>query len=81
MDKDKAIEQDKLIDEEIHKGIIINLKNSYGFIRNSNREGNVFFHAKGVIDLKFNELSEGMEVEYSLTQTPKGLKAIGVVAI
>jgi cold shock CspA family protein len=69
---------------ETHKGLIIHLvKNKgYGFIKEDETGETVFFHATGVCEPKeFSDLREGLPVEYMVRETPKGIKAIGVVAI
>lgn len=81
--KENTVMHDKMKDEETRIGRIIKLRsdNGYGFINNNSGASNIFFHAKSVIEPKFSELIEGMEVEYLLVETAKGLKAIGIVAV
>lgn len=57
----------------------VNQKRGYGFIRQADGT-QVFFHITGVCDMQFTDLREGIEVEYFVEDTPKGPKAIGVVA-
>ncbi|HZK52782.1 MAG TPA: cold shock domain-containing protein [Desulfosporosinus sp.] len=53
----------------------------YGFIKQDDGEEDVFFHSNGVISPEFKDLREGMTVEYMVTASPKGGRAIGVVVI
>lgn len=51
----------------------------YGFIVPDDGSKDVFFHAKDVPDHLFDELAEGDAVEFELEDSPKGVKAIGVI--
>lgn len=64
------------------KGIVKDLyaDKQYGFIRQDDGT-TIFFHANGVCNPSFEDLREGYEVEYMITDGTKGLKAIGVAAI
>jgi len=67
---------------ETHRGTITRLmtRKRYGFIRKDDGT-DVFFHEQGVISPSFNELKEGMPVEFLVTGgDSKGTRAIGVVA-
>lgn len=67
---------------ETKSGIItaILFKGQFGFIRQEDGS-DIFFHRAGVLKPEFNELREGMPVDYLATTSPKGSRAIGVVAI
>ena len=50
---------------------------SFGFI--STAEGQeVFFHRSGLVDVEFDALNEGQDVEFEIEQSPKGPRAISV---
>lgn len=68
---------------ETKSGIIKALKpiRQYGFIKQDNGGEDLFFHRVGLISPKFEELREGMPVEFMVTETPKGPRAIGVVVV
>jgi cold shock CspA family protein len=69
--------------EEIKTGTIKSiLKNGYGFITDDDDEGNdVFFHVTGCVEPKFNDLREGMKVNYLLSTRNDKPIAIGIVGI
>lgn len=48
------------------RGMILRLKEGYGFIERD--PNNAFFHYTDVVDAAFNELYEGMEVDYILVE-------------
>jgi cold shock CspA family protein len=50
---------------ETRKGIIVRIvsKNDFGFIQQKDGS-DIFFHAVGCVEPHFNDLREGMEVEY-----------------
>lgn len=67
---------------ETYKGTITRLmtRKRYGFIRRE--DGNdVFFHEQGLVKPHFDELREGTPVEFLIADSPKGDRAIGVVAV
>jgi len=69
---------------ETRKGIIVRIvsKNGFGFIQQKDGS-DIFFHAVGCVDPDFDDLREGMEVEY-MAITDKATnrpRAIGVVAV
>lgn len=51
----------------------------FGFIYTPGFDQNIFFHATDVTGDRFNDLYEGMEVEFKLTQGDRGLVAVEVV--
>jgi cold shock CspA family protein len=68
---------------ETKKGIVINLKETYGFIRMEDGE-DIFFHKNGTISPNFEDLREGEEVEFMVVKIHKDMKspkAIGVVRV
>jgi len=70
--------------EELNRGLIVFLqqKRFFGFIKETD-DTQVFFHASAVIGTEFDDLREGMLVEYYKESTPKGngFKAIGVYVL
>jgi len=52
----------------------------YGFIRQEDGS-DIFFHKCGVVKPSFDELREGTPVEFLITDSPKGTRAIGIVAV
>lgn len=50
----------------------------FGFITADEDKQDLFFHASGVINTRFEELREGLPVEFLIAEGKKGLKAIGV---
>lgn len=61
------------------QGKIIRLKDQgFGFIAREDGEKDIFFHANELIDVKFNELKEGDQVQFEESKGPKGLSAIKV---
>ena len=66
---------------ETHRGTITRLMTikRYGFIHKEDGT-DIFFHEQGLINPSFNELREGMSVEFLIADSPKGSRAIGIVA-
>ena len=63
----------------MHKGTIKKLIQDRGFGFISDTDGKeVFFHQTGVLDNKFESLTEGQEVAFEVEQSPKGPRAINV---
>lgn len=52
-------------------------RKGYGFITGDNGE-DYFFHASGVVGARFEELREGLQVEYLTADGKRGQKAIGI---
>lgn len=68
---------------ETRKGIITHIVKTkgFGFIRQEDGS-DIFFHAMGCVNPAFEDLREGMEVEYMAVVQHKGRRrAIGVVAV
>ena len=55
-----------------------NDQKGFGFIESTETGGDVFVHYSGIQSEGFKTLSEGDEVEFELTQGPKGPKAENV---
>ena len=50
----------------------------YGFIKSDEMEKDVFFHAKELVGVMFDELNEGDAVTFEVAEGPKGLNAVNV---
>ena len=64
------------------KGLVkwFDTKKGYGFIERPGSE-DVFVHYTGIIGDGFKSLRAGEEVEFEVTQGPKGPQAIGVLKV
>jgi CspA family cold shock protein len=63
----------------MHKGKIKKLVRERGFGFISDTDGSeVFFHQSALVDLKFDSLNEGQEVEFEIEKSPKGPRAVNV---
>ena len=51
---------------------------NFGFITPNEGEKDIFFHANELVEVSFEELSEGDAVSFELTDTPKGQAATQV---
>jgi cold shock protein len=61
------------------KGSIVRLTDrGFGFIRPDGAEKDVFFHAKELVGIMFDELREGDAVTFEIADTPKGQSAVKV---
>jgi CspA family cold shock protein len=56
-------------------------KKGYGFISAENADGDVFVHYSSINGDGFRSLSEGDNVQFELSQGPKGLLAQNVVRL
>jgi cold shock CspA family protein len=56
--------------EEIHVSEVLSLKNGYGFIKFPNN--NLFFHYTDVLNVDFNDLVTGDEVEFTMERKHNG---------
>lgn len=62
--------------------VFISAKRKFGFIESDAEDSKqIFFSVKGVIEPRFSELKEGMDVQFIQVETPKGPRAIGVVGV
>ena len=58
-----------------------NDQKGFGFIESTDSGGDVFVHYSGIKGDGFKTLAEGDEVEFDLTQGPKGPKAENVTKV
>ena len=50
----------------------------YGFIKPEGGDKDVFFHAKDLQGLRYDDLREGDRVTFEITEGPKGPSAVNV---
>ena len=50
----------------------------FGFISREGEEKDLFFHSNELQNVQFNELQEGDQVTFEVTEGPKGLSATKV---
>jgi len=50
----------------------------FGFIAIEGQEKDLFFHAKALVGVEYNELQEGEAVTFDLEEGPKGQNAVNV---
>ena len=62
-------------------GSIRKLLNGFGFISSEEREKDLFFHAKDLEGVAFDDLNEGDNVSFEIGESPKGPKAEKVTVI
>lgn len=61
------------------KGIIKVLKEGYGFITSEDTDGDTFFHANNMVDVEFNSLEVGNELEFEIGEGNNGkMQAVDV---
>ena len=58
-----------------------NSKKGYGFIKANDGEQDIFVHYTSIKGDGFKSLMEGEEVQFELTQGPKGLQAQNVMKV
>jgi len=63
----------------MQKGKIARLTDKgFGFITREGEEKDLFFHSNELQGVAYNDLHEGDEVEFEVTEGPKGLNATNV---
>lgn len=63
----------------MQKGKIARLTdNGYGFIKVDGEEKDLFFHSNELQGVSFDDLKEGEELEFEVTEGQKGLNATNV---
>lgn len=61
------------------KGSIVRLQDKgFGFIKPEEGDKDVFFHASALVEITFDELSEGDAVTFDVEEGPKGPSATNV---
>ncbi len=61
------------------KGTIKVLKEGYGFITSEETDGDTFFHANNLVDVEFNSLEVGNELEFEVGEGNNGkMQAVDV---
>ncbi len=53
----------------------------FGFIAIEGSDKDLFFHAKELQDVQFNDLKEGDNVQFDISESPKGQNAVNVSRI
>jgi cold shock CspA family protein len=74
-----AADSDITVESPRQYGEIINLHDTFGFIRPDADEENIFFHISKVDDRSINELQPGTRVSYTCYRTHRGNNAENVV--
>lgn len=60
------------------QGSIVRLTDrGFGFI-SSGQGADIFFHANALVDIAFDNLREGQQVEYEISETERGMRAQNV---
>lgn len=63
----------------MQKGTIARLMDrGYGFLKVEGMEKDLFFHSKDLVGVTFEELKEGEELEFEVSEGPKGPNATNV---
>lgn len=62
----------------MQQGTIKTLLTGFGFIERANGEGDLFFHAKDLVDAVFDDLKIGDVLMFEIGSGPKGPKAENV---
>ena len=66
----------------MEKGKIARLTDrGFGFIAREGEDKDLFFHSNELVDVEFNDLKEGDEVEFEVGEGEKGPNAIKVSRI
>ena len=50
----------------------------FGFIAADGQENDLFFHAKALVGVEYDQLKEGDAVTFDLEESPKGMNAVNV---
>ncbi|MBU0661398.1 cold shock domain-containing protein [Patescibacteria group bacterium] len=50
----------------------------FGFIAVDGQDTDIFFHAKELVDIEFNDLREGDALVFDVVETDKGMNAVNV---
>lgn len=60
------------------EGTIVALNKGFGFIRREGQEKDLFFHAKDLTNVAFDDLREGDKLSFEVAEGPKGAYASNV---
>ena len=67
---------------ELYKGLIKKKTDKgYGFIGRSDGQGDVFFHARDLVGVIYDDTREGDYVEFSIAAGDKGDRAVNVIIL
>ncbi len=50
----------------------------YGFIKPEGGDKDLFFHAKDLVETRYDDLREGDKVSFEIAESPKGPNAVSV---
>lgn len=50
----------------------------FGFIESADSDKDIFFHFSQLVDVDFNQLQEGDEVQFEIEDSPKGPQAVNI---
>lgn len=65
--------------QHVMKGTIARLTDrGFGFIKPDEGDKDVFFHARSLVDVMYDDLREGDAVTFTLEEGPKGPAAVDV---
>lgn len=63
-------------------GTIVGLTDKgFGFIRREGEQKDLFFHSNELVNVRFDDLSQGDTLEFEVAEGPKGMNAIKVSKI
>ena len=66
----------------MEKGTIARLTDrGFGFISREGEEKDLFFHSNELQGVEFNDLREGDQVEFEVSESPKGPNATNVTRV
>jgi len=66
----------------MQKGIIAGINpNGFGFIKVEGMEKDLFFHSNELVNVRFDDLRTGDEMEFEVADSPKGKNAVRVSKI
>lgn len=66
----------------MEKGTIARLTDrGFGFISREGEDKDLFFHSNELQGVEFRDLREGDQVEFEVTESPKGLNATKVTRV
>jgi cold shock CspA family protein len=75
------VERDKILTLEVKHGKILILKEGYGYIKPDSVGENIFFHRSGLLNSSFDELHQGVAVEFVIRMSEKGQLATQIIVL